>query len=850
MVRVANGPDGNRGVCIMRAVETIPFWQETEARLAERLQSGPGGLSSAEAASRLRRDGPNHPEATHRTRMLVRLARRLAEPLTAILLIAAGATAATGDIPGFAIILAIVGVSVGLDVVQEARAEAAAAQLQASVALRAEALRDGQFTPVPVDSIVRGDVVRLSAGNLVPADGVILAAEGAQASEAALTGEAYPVAKSAGVSAGASQAEAQGAMFAGTALVSGTATMMVVETGAATRLGAIAAALMERRPPTAFERGLASLGKLILRLTVFLVSFVLLAHLVFARPPLESFLFAIALAVGLTPELLPMVTTVTLSRGAMRMARRRVVVKRLAAIHDLGAMDVLCTDKTGTLTAARITLADTVGADGKRADGALDLGAVNAGLAAGTPSALDAAIMAARTWPDGWTREHEIPFDFERRRSGLVAVAPDGRRVLVVKGAPESVLPQLAGGPAPALSQLAEARAAQGLRLLAVATRDLAPGEAATTPADERDLTFAGFLAFADPPREDAAASVARLRSLGVRIKILSGDALPVVRHIARQVGLLDGKALTGEDVAAMDGAALIQAVEDVDLYARLAPDQKRRVIQALKAHGHTVGFMGDGINDAPAIRAADAGLSVEGATEVARAAADLILLDASLMVLADGVEEGRRTYANVMKYVRMGTSSNFGNMLSMAVASLAIPFLPLLPAQVLLNNLLYDLSEIGIPFDSVSSEEVAAPHAWDMRQMLRFTFVMGALSSVFDIATFAMLRLVFDAGPEVFRTAWFVESMATQILVVFLIRASGPVWRAAAPHPVLVATSLSALAAALGIAFSPLAGRFGFAPLPGSLLLAVAGLVAGYLVLAEILKRTALGSAGSGGHA
>jgi Mg2+-importing ATPase len=816
------------------------FWTEPAERLMARLGSSARGLPEAEAAARLRRDGPNHPQARHRTRLPRRILRRLAEPLTAILLVAAMATGLTGDIPGFAIILGIVGVSVALDVVQEARAERTAEALQATVAVRADVLRDGAWTVVPVEHLVRGDVVRLDAGNLVPADGVILDAEGAQANEAALTGEPYPAPKRAGALTGTTPAEAAGALFAGTALVSGSATMLVVETGAETRLGAIAAALVERRPPSAFERGLAHLGVLILRLTVFLVCFVLLAHLVFARPALESFLFALALAVGLTPELLPMVTTVTLSRGAMRMARKRVVVKRLAAIHDLGAMDVLCADKTGTLTEARITLASTLGEDPALV---LDLAAANAGLASGTPSALDAAILAARKPPEGWSREGEIPFDFDRRRSSVVARTPDGRRLLVVKGAPESVLPRCLDD-APEHRAEAEARAAEGLRLLAVAVRELPAGETAATPEQERALVFAGFLAFADPPRDDAAESVARMAALGVRVKVLSGDAAPVVRHLARIVGLHDGAVLTGAEIEAMDAPALVHRVAEVDLYARLAPDQKRRVIQALQAQGRTVGFMGDGINDAPAIRAADVGLSVDGAAEVARAAADLILLDPGLMVLADGVEEGRRTYANVIKYVRMGTSSNFGNMLSMAVASLAIPFLPLLPAQVLLNNLIYDLSETGIPFDNVAPEETTRPHEWDMRQVLRFTLVMGALSSVFDIATFVALRLVFDAGAEVFRTAWFVESMATQILVIFLIRTPGRAWRAPFPHPVLAATSLTALGVALFVALGPFAGVFGFAAMPGALLAVIAGLVVAYLALAEALKGRAVGTA------
>jgi len=807
--------------------------------LCDRLASGTTGLTSAEAARRLAEYGPNSVANGHRLAVVQKVLRRLCEPLVAILLVAGLVSGLTGDWPGFGIILGIVALSVTLDVVQEERAEAAAAALRDSVAVRATVLRDGEAVTLPVEKLVPGDVVRLSPGALVPADGILLAGEGCQANEALLTGEAYPVAKRPGATAGNQPEAASGALFAGTALVAGAASLLVVATGHATRLGGVAAALAARRPPTAFERGLRGLGLLILRLTVFLVLFVLLAHLAFHRPPLESFLFAVALAVGLTPELLPMVTTVTLSRGALRMARRQVVVKRLAAIHDLGAMDVLCTDKTGTLTEARISLA---AADSPRT---LELAALNAGLAAGQPSALDAAILAAAQPAPGWRAEAEAPFGFERRRAGLLAVR-EGRRLLVVKGAPEAVIAACTraedGALDPtALLAAAAAQGAAGLRLLGVAVRELAPDEAFEGPAAERDLTFIGFLRFADPPKPSAAAAVVRLAALGIRTKIVSGDAAPVVQHLVEALGIPAEGLLTGEEIAEMDDLALAARVERVDLYARVSPEQKRRVILALKARGHTVGFIGDGINDAPAIHAADAGISVEGATEVARAAADLILLAPDLGVLADGVAEGRRTYANVMKYVRMGTSSNFGNMLSMAVASLVIPFLPLLPAQILLNNLLYDLSEMGIPFDAVDPEDLAQPHGWDMQAVQRFTLVMGPLSSIFDLATFALLFWGFAASPEAFRTAWFVESMATQILVIFLIRTAGPAWRAVRPHPALIATSLLALAAALLIALGPFAGVFGFAPLPPPLLAAIGGLVLVYLGLAEGLKRRAV---------
>jgi Mg2+-importing ATPase len=452
----------------------------------------------------------------------------------------------------------------------------------------------------------------------------------------------------------------------------------------------------------------------------------------------------------------------------------------------------------------------------------------------------------------GWRALAEAPFDFERRRSAVLCEGED-QRLLVVKGAPEAVLAVCSavesadGTRSPmtdvlraALLACAEARGAEGLRLLGVACRPMDNDETIEGAHTEADLVFAGFCAFLDPPKPSAAAAVARLGALGVRVKIVSGDAAPVLLHLVETLGLPCEGLLTGEEIEELDHPGLVARVQDVDLYTRVSPDQKRRVILALKAHGHTVGFIGDGINDAPAIHVADAGLSVEGATEVARAAADLILLAPDLGVLAEGVEEGRRTYANIMKYVRMGTSSNFGNMFSMAVASLLIPFLPLLPAQILLNNLLYDLSEMGIPFDAVDSEDVAKPHGWDMGAVLRFTLVMGPLSSVFDLATFGILLWGFGATPEEFRTAWFIESMATQVLVIFLIRSHGRPWKAAAPHPALIATSLSALAVAFALALGPLAPMLGFAPLPGALLAVIAALVVGYLVAAEVLKRRA----------
>ena len=826
------------------------FWRIPIADLFARVQANAAGLTSDEATARLARYGANTVVDAPRMRIAVKVAKRFAEPLVAILLVAAAISGLTGDVASFVIILTVVALSIILDVVQEQRAEVTAEALKRSVAIHADVRRDGKAVSIPVDQVVPGDVVELRAGDLVPADGMIIESRNVHVNEALMTGEPYPADKRAGVCEGAEPADAFNALFAGTSVVSGDARMLVIATGSATRFGGIAVALGAAEPPSAFERGIHRLGLLILRLTIFLVLFVLLVNIAFGRPLLEAFLFAVALAVGLTPELLPMVMTVTLSRGAMRMAGKRVIVKRLAAIHDLGAMDVLCTDKTGTLTEARITLIGHPGPDGKDSERVLVLAGVNSSFESGIRSPLDEAIVqhcGERHFQD-WTKIDEVPFDFERRCVSVL-VEKAGERTLIIKGAPEAVLARASaldpgdGSAKPldaaareALNRLADDHAALGNRVLAVAWKTMPKDCHALTGEDEHDLVIAGFCVFVDPPKASAGAAVARLASAGVRVKIVSGDHEAVVQHLAQTLKIPVQGMLIGTEIAALTQPALIGRVDSVDLFARVSPDQKTRIIHALQSRGHTVGFIGDGVNDAPAIHAAEVGLSVEGATDVARGAADMILLSKDLGVLADGVEEGRRTFTNILKYVRMGTSSNFGNMLSMALASLVLPFLPLLPVQILLNNLLYDLSEIGIPFDRVDPQDLARPRAWDMGGILRFTVVMGALSSVFDIATFAVLIWGFKAGPELFRTAWFVESMATQILVIFIIRTYGPAWVSRA-HPVLVGSSLIALVVALAIALTPIGAAFDFAAVPALVLVTIVGLVAAYLVAAEWAK-------------
>jgi Mg2+-importing ATPase len=827
------------------------FWWQPTAALMLSLHSAAAGLSTADASGRRARVGPNVFRAVAGQSLLARLARRVFNPLIAVLIVAAAISGLSGDMGSFGIIVVVVSLSITLDIVQEHRAEQAADALRRSVAVKADVRRDGAVKAIPVEELVPGDIVELRAGDLVPADGVVVEAHNAQVNQAVMTGESFPATKSEGASDGTAPADAANALFAGTSVVGGSIVMLVVETGARTRFGGIAAALAAEEPPTALEQGVKHLGLLILQLTVFLVLFVLLVHLTAGRAPVDSFLFAVALAVGLTPELLPMVMTVTLARGAQRMARRKVIVKRLSSIHDFGAMDVLCVDKTGTLTEAKVKLDDVIDINGHHSDEALGFARLNSALQTGLRSPLDEAILAAApTALDQSARIAEVPFDFERRCVSVL-VEHDGRKILITKGAPEHVLEraatvQLDGGPEPVAAWSAKFETLladygkQGFRLLAVATKDMPPTVATATVEDETGLTIIGFCVFSDPPKTDAARAVKELRELGIRLKIISGDQPAVVQHVAAAVGITGERIMTGGEIAEAT-SGLATGIDGVDLFARVDPDQKTRIINALRRRGHVVGFMGDGVNDAPAIRAAHVGLSVDGATDVARAAADMILLAPDLGVLAQGVREGRRTFANILKYVRMGTSSNFGNMLSMALASLVLPFLPLLPIQILLNNLLYDLSEVGIPFDDVDADDVREPHGWSMRDILRFTVVMGVVSSLFDATTFAVLIKLFDADAATFQTAWFVESIATQILVIFLIRSRKGIL-ASRPNVILVLTSLGALAVAIGLVLVPLRKWFGFVAIDARLGLTIAVIVAGYLVSAEFAKRFVVG--------
>jgi Mg2+-importing ATPase len=829
------------------------FWTLPPEAICAALHCGLEGLSSDDAKRRLAQYGPNSDAETEADSLLRAILRRLLEPLSLILLAAGIVSVATGDAVGGSIIVAILALSIGLDTAQEGHAVRTADILRRSVALKAEVKRDGAFHQIEVDRVVPGDILRVRAGDIIPADALILQSTACTAGEAPLTGEPYPVEKRAGPVTGTNAGEASNTLFRGAVAQTGEAIALAVNTGRATVFGAAASALAQVQVPSPFQRDLREFGLVIARLTLALVVIVLATRVLLGRPVLDSLLFAVALAVGLTPELLPMITTVTLSRGAMRMAGRKVIVKRLASIHDLGAMTALCTDKTGTLTSAEITLArslDPFGADDPRA---ARLGAIAADLG-GDRGSLDAALLRGSSGAaEGWTLVGRHPFDFSRRLGSVLATGPDGR-LFIVKGAPEAVLTlctkqrrskdvlAMDGKARTEAMDRVHALAEDGLRAVAVASRPWPEETHEVEAADECGLVFEGVCAFADPPKPTAAAAIARLAGAGVRLKILSGDDPIVVKRLAGLVGLNAEKVLSGTDIAALSDDALAVQVQFIDAYGRLAPDQKSRIVKALQSKGAVVGFLGDGINDAPALKVADIGLSVEGATGVAQAAADMILLASDLEVVADGVEEGRRTFANILKYVRMGASSNFGNMLSMAVASIALPFLPMLPTQILLNNLLYDLSELGIPFDGVRPEATARPQVWDMSGLIRFAAIMGPLSSLFDFLTFGVLVFVFNASPAEFRTTWFLESMATQILVIFIIRTNGRPWQEP-PRPALAASSLVALIVAMVLPFTPVGGWFGFEAPPPTMLVGTGVIVIVYLVTAELLKPLAVRS-------
>jgi Mg2+-importing ATPase len=769
-----------------RATFAEDFWDKPLRDLFQALEATPSGLTSDEANRRLRLYGPNSFVKESRFAALFGFLRLVANPLVIILLIASGASLVLGDRIGGLIIISIVLLSVLLNFFMEFQARHAVEKIQKQVATTAAVIRDGQERELPIAELVPGDIIRLSAGDLVPADARLLKVTDLQVRESALTGESLPVEKSADdLPSGTHEvADAGNSVFLGTAVQTGIGTAVIVRTGRDTAFGEIAKRLATQPPETEFARGIRHFGMMITWITMLLVLFVLLVNIILHRPLLESFLFSVALAVGMTPEMMPMIITVTLAQGARRMTKKKVLVKQLAAIEDFGSIDILCSDKTGTLTEGEIVLDRHVDVQGKDDENVLRMIYLNSYFEAGIKSPLDAAILKHEHPAIAeYEKVDEIPFDFNRKRLSVV-VRRDDEHLLITKGEAESVFAicqtvNIDGSPQPFdESQRAHAAetfkklSADGYRVLGVAVQKVEKQDA-YTPAAEHDMTLVGFAAFLDPPKEGIHSVLEALKQNGISVLIMTGDNQYVTQKVARDVGLEADRILTGSEVDTMDNPALAYQAENGAIFARMSPEQKDRVILALKARGHVVGYIGDGINDAPSLHTADVGISVMNGVDVAKDAAKIILLEKDLAVLNEGVNEGRRSFANIMKYIIMGTSSNFGNMFSMAGASLFLPFLPMLPTQILLNNFLYDISQISIPGDNVDPALLHRPKRWQIGFIRQFMMIIGPISSIYDFLTFGILLWVFHASTNasLFHTGWFVESLATQTLVILVIR-------------------------------------------------------------------------------
>jgi Mg2+-importing ATPase len=841
------------------------------AQSAASARSAPAGLTSAEAAARLRRDGPNSVGRGGRRGPLRILVSQFASPLVVILIVASLISVVVGDRVEAGIIMAIVVMSALLGFVQEARSAAAVEALQARLALRATVVRDGRQQELPITGLVSGDLVVLEAGDIVPADARLVEANHLYVDESSLTGESAAALKVVrdGDLDPAREADRDGLAFFGTSVVSGGGRAVVTATGSRTSYGAIARRLLERAPQTDFQQGVRAFGFLITRVTLILVVGVFAINVALNRPLFDALLFSIALAVGLTPELLPAIVTLNLTRGARALTAHGVLVKRLPAIQNMGSVTVLCTDKTGTLTQGKLELVKAVGIDRDDPEESgltLELGYLNSHFQSSFENPLDSAILASVPAPadlSTYTKLAELPYDFNRRLLSVVVGRAGEAPRLVTKGAPESVVarcaqvredrqPAAPGGMYARtidsaehvrLQKLVDSASAGGFRAVAVASRTLDPSELAGLSAPDPDrleqaLTFDGVILFSDPPKPGIGDTIAELARQGIALKIITGDNDLVARHLARQVGLQVEGVLTGDEMHRLTHPALVARAARTTIFARVDPDQKLQVIRAVRESGHVVGYMGDGINDAPALHVADVGISVDNATDVARSAADIILLEPSLEAISRGVTEGRRTFANTLKYIRMGTSSNFGNMLSMAGAAALLPFLPMTPGQILLNNLIYDASQTSIPTDCVDADVEAVPARWDVHAIERFMVLFGPISSLFDYVTFGLLLLMLGRNEESFHSGWFIESLFTQILVVLAIRTRrSPFWLSR-PSSGLALAIVLALAVAVVMPFSPLGSLMQFGGLPPLFWPMLAAIVVAYLALVEIAKR------------
>jgi Mg2+-importing ATPase len=825
------------------------------------LNSRLGGLSEVEAESRLKQVGANEIARQKRQSVLMRLLSNVKNPLV-LLLVALGVLSyLTGDQRATVVIFVMVVLGVVLRFFQELRADNAAAKLQAMVGNTATVVRDGKDQEVPLKMLVPGDIIRLAAGDMVPADARVLSAKDLFLNQAALTGEALPVERKAAAPAADIQnpLDLSNLCFLGSNVESGSATAAVIHTGNRTYFGSLAAGIVGPRQSTSFDLGINKFTWLMIRFIAVMVPAVFLINGFFRHNWLDAFLFAMAVAVGLTPEMLPMIVTVNLSKGALAMARKKVIVKRLNAIQNFGAMDVLCTDKTGTLTQGKVVLEKYLDVNGDADEKVLHYGYLNSYHHTGLKNLLDQAILDHEELEERlkakekFKKIDEIPFDFVRRRMSVVVEDETGLNTLICKGAVEEVLSQctrvdVKGQVVPVerehdakRRQIADDLNGQGFRVIALAYKEMpgASDDPVYSVKDESDLVLLGFLAFLDPPKDTASEALKRLHGLNVTVKVLTGDNEIITAHICKEVGMPVEHLLLGSQIETMSEPELATAASATSVFARLAPAHKERIIRALQSQGHVLGFLGDGINDAPALKAADVGISVDSAVDIAKESSDIILLENSLLVLEQGVLEGRRVFGNIVKYIKMAASSNFGNMFSVVGASAFLPFLPMLPIQVLSTNLLYDFSQTTIPTDGVDADWLTKPRQWTIGRILRFILFIGPISSIFDYLTFFIMLYVFKCwnNPALFHTGWFVESLFTQTLIIHVIRTNKiPFIQSRASWP-LILTSLAIVAVGAWLTVSPLATTLGFVPLPPSFWLFLAAMLLGYALLTQVVK-------------
>jgi Mg2+-importing ATPase len=850
-IPVAGAPTMTDAAIRTRKIDERRGIEAAAGRAADRvladLDVTTAGLTGAQARSRLETFGPNA-VSSHRARALSVLWHQLRSPLLALLAIAATASYFVGQRNDAVIIAVIVLLSIGLGFGNEYRAEKAAEALHSQIRHQAIALRDGQQTPVDVTALVPGDIVDLRLGDIVPADIRLLELSGLECDESVLTGESMPVAKDpAPVALGMSLGELTSCALMGTVVHAGQARGVVVATGAATAFGTIAAGLNTHPLETEFQAGLRKFSMLLVYVAGTLTTSIFAINVVLHKPIMQALLFSLAIAVGITPQLLPAVVSTSLAAGSRRMRQRKVLIKRLVCIEDLGDVDVLFTDKTGTLTDGHIKYMRAVPAgpvssrDVVRwgllcSDAATEHGGGLGGNPLDDALWLSPAAVPQRSAVASYARLSELPFDHERRMVSVLVRDRAGQSTMVTKGAPETVLDRCSEVSAEARAAL-EREFASGNRVVAVATRPM-QGHTELATVDEQGLQLVGFLVFFDPPKRDAGHALRRLADLGIAVKVVTGDNAAVAQKVCTELGLAAGAAMTGADLDGLDDEELAAKLTATTVFARVSPAQKARIVRLQRQTGRDVAFLGDGVNDALALHAADVGISVDSATDVAKDAADVILLEKDLDVLADGVAEGRRIFANTIKYVLMGTSSNFGNMFSAAGASLFLGFLPMLPSQILLNNLLYDTSQLAIPTDTVDEEQLRRPSHWDIAFIRRFMLIFGPISSLFDFATFAVMLWALHAAPAEFRSGWFVESLATQTLVIFAIRTRRvPFFRSQPSLPLTLAALGVVLVGAL-LPATPLAHALGFQPLPARFYLVLAVMVICYLILIEFGKR------------